>query len=68
MKPKYCGGCRPNDMVHVHYNNLRVHLQSRGLLGSYVVDTRDVNTCTAFGKELTGAENATSGSDHESES
>ena len=23
QKPKYCGGCRPNDMVHVHYNNLR---------------------------------------------
>ena len=50
QKPKYCGGCRLNNMVHVHYNNLRVHLQSKGLLESYVVDTRYVNACTAFGK------------------
>jgi len=54
-------------MVHVHYNNLRVHLQSKGLLENYVVDTRDANACTAFGKELTGADNATSSSDNESE-
>ena len=67
MKPKYCGGCRPNDMVHVHYNNLRVHLQSKGLLENYVVDTRDANACTAFGKELTRADNATSSSDNECE-
>ena len=50
QKPKYCGGCRLNNMVHVHYNNLRVHLQSKGLLQSYVVDMRDVNACTDFGK------------------
>ena len=55
-----------NDMVRVHYNNLRVHLQSKGLLGSYVVDTSDVNTCTAFGKELTGTENSTSASESDS--
>ena len=67
MKPKYCGGCRPNDMVHVQYN-LRVYLQSKGLLWSYIIYTSDVNACSAFGKELAGAENSTSGADHESDS
>ena len=42
-------------------------LQSKGLLENYVVDTRDANACTAFGKELTRADNATSSSDNECE-
>ena len=48
-KPIYCGGCRPNDMVYVHYNNLKVFLQSKGILDKYKVDQTDANACKVFG-------------------
>ena len=67
QKPKYCDGCRPNDMIHVHYSNLRVHVQSKRLFGSSIVDTSNMSRCSAFGNELTGTENSTSASDHESD-
>ena len=47
-KPAYCGGCRPNDMVHAHYTNLKVYLQSKGMLEEYKVDATDENACKVF--------------------
>ena len=36
-------------MVHVHYTNLKVYLQSKGMLEEYKVDATDENACKVFG-------------------
>ena len=54
-KPAYCANCRPNDMIHMHYNNFRVYLQNKGELECFQVDTSDKHMCAAFGVDFVPA-------------
>ena len=36
-------------MVHMHFNNLKVYLQTKGLLKGFKFDRADKNMCQVFG-------------------
>ena len=36
-------------MVYMHFNNLKVYLQSKGLFKGYQIDQADENMCKVFG-------------------
>ena len=38
-------------MIHMHFNNLKIWLNSMNKLDTYKVDKKDPVLCAAFGKE-----------------
>ena len=48
-KPVYCYSCKDSNMLHTHFNNLKVWLKSKGMLDKYKVDKNDTSMCAAFG-------------------